>query len=392
MNRSELSAIVRLEDLRILEAVGVRSLADMAKQSPTRLSARLAFETRDQPHPVGPTSLCVATWIRRARTEVQRRQVISGQARPRTSGEGSMNPDHPWSWTRTRDGDRWTRRMAVALFAAVALGLGSSAGGLAAQETGWVWANNTELSFVSTSGNASSSTLGLKSAFVGSADVNTFKLELGGIRGETTFRSLTATGTASDFTVVEATDSELTAESYFARTRYDRSFGTAYGFGGAGWDRNTFAGIQNRYALVAGVGNAWVDTETSRFKTDLGATYTIQKDVSPAPGADDGFGGLRFSVDAMRQLTSTTQFTSVLVADENIEDTDDFRADWVNSLSVAMSDRLALKTSLQLLFDNKPSLLSVPLVDGGGSPTGTTVFTPSDQVDSVVTLTLVIKL
>ena len=72
--------------------------------------------------------------------------------------------------------------------------------------------------------------------------------------------------------------------------------------------------------------------------------------------------------------------------------TDDFRADWVNSLSVAMSDRLALKTSLQLLFDNKPSLLSLPLVDGGGSPTGTTVFTPSDQVDSVVTLTLVIKL
>ncbi len=391
MNRSELSTIVRLGDLPILEVAGVRTLADLAKQSPTHLSARLALETRQKPHPVGPTSLCVAAWIRRARTELQRRQIISGQARPRTSGEGDMHPNHPWSWTRTRDGDRWTRRMAVALFAAVALSLGSGVG-LDAQEAGWVWANNTELSFVSTSGNASSSTLGLKSAFAGSDDANTFKLELGGIRGETTFRSLTATGTASDFTVNEATNSELTAESYFARTRYDRSFGTAFGFGGAGWDRNTFAGIQNRYALVAGLGNAWVDTETARFKTDLGATYTIQKDVSPAPGADVGFGGLRFSVDAMKQLTPTTQFTSVLVADENIEDTDDFRADWVNSLSVAMSNRLALKTSLQLLFDNKPSLLSVPLVDGGGSPTGTTVFTPSDQVDSVVTLTLVIKL
>lgn len=391
MNRSELSTIVRLGDLPILEAAGVHTLADLAEQSPTRLSAEIGFQTRRRPHPVGPTSLGVAMWIRRARQELQRRRIVSGQARLRTSGEGSMSPHHPWSWTRTTDGDRWGRKMAVALFATVAITL---AGGveLAAQEAGWAWENSTELSFVSTSGNASSSTLGLKSAFVGAADVNTFKLEFGGIRGETTFRTLTATGTASNFTVNEATDSELTAESYFARGRYDRSFGTAYGFGGAGWDRNTFAGIQNRYALVAGLGNAWVDTETARFKTDLGATYTIQKDVSPAPGADDGFGGLRFSVDAMKQLTPTTQFTSVLVADENIEDTDDFRADWVNSLSVAMSDRLALKTSLQLLFDNKPSLLSVPLVDGGGSPTGTTVFTPSDEVDSVVTLTLVIKL
>ena len=108
--------------------------------------------------------------------------------------------------------------------------------------------------------------------------------------------------------------------------------------------------------------------------------------------ADDGFGGIRFSVEVMRQLSATTEFNSVLVADENIEDTDDFRADWLNSLSVAMSDRLALKTSLQLLFDNKPSLLGVPLIDGGGMPTGNTVLTPSDEIDSVVTLTLVIKL
>ncbi|NNF13432.1 MAG: DUF481 domain-containing protein [Gemmatimonadetes bacterium] len=391
MNHSDLSTIVRVEDLPILEAVGVRTLADLASQSPTRLSAGVGFETRLKPHPVGPTSLCVATWIRRARKELQRRRIISGQARPRTSGAEGISPHHPWSWTRTQDGDRWGRKMAVALLAAVAIGL-SSGDDAIAQEGGWAWENSTDLSFVSTSGNASSSTLGLKSALTGTQGVNAFKIELGGIRGETSFRTLTATGTPSNFTVVEETDSELTAESYFLRSRYDRSFGTAYGFSGVGWDRNTFAGIQNRYALVAGVGNAWVDGETSRFKTDIGATYTIQKDVSPVAGADDGFGGIRFSVEVMRQLSPTTEFNSVLVADENVEDTDDFRADWLNSLSVAMSDRLALKTSLQLLFDNKPSLLGVPLFDGGGAPTGTTVLTPSDEIDSVVTLTLVIKL
>ena len=154
---------------------------------------------------------------------------------------------------------------------------------VSAQESGFTWENATELSFVATGGNASSSTLGLKAALTGSDDGNAFKLEIGGVRGETGFRELTATGTPASFTVAEATRSELTAESYFARARADRSFGVAYGFGGAGWDRNTFAGVQNRYAFVTGVGRDWATTEDTRFKTDLGLTYTIQKDVDPAP-------------------------------------------------------------------------------------------------------------
>jgi len=261
-----------------------------------------------------------------------------------------------------------------------------------AQDGAYTWTNATELSFVSTGGNASSSTLGLKAALTAAGEANTFKFEAGGVRGETTFRSLTATGTPTSFTVGETTNSELTAENYFARGRYDRSFGTVYGFGGTGWDRNTFAGVQNRYAFVTGVGNAWTDTETARFKTDVGATYTIQKDVDPAPGADDGFGGIRLSVDAMRQLSETTNFTSMLIVDENMEDTEDLRADWINSLAVSLSDRLELKTSLQLLFDNQPSLLSVPLFDTGGNPVGSDVLSPGDKTDRILTLTLVIAL
>ena len=287
-----------------------------------------------------------------------------------------------------------TRRTsgAVTLAALVALA-GLTPDSASGQDAdGFTWENGTELSFVSTGGNASSTTLGLKSTFTGTGGPNTFKLEFGGIRGETTFRTLSATVTPTAFTVEETTDSELTAENYFVRSRYDRSLGTIFAFGGAGWDRNTFAGVQNRYSLVAGLGRAWVESETSRFKTDLGATYTIQKDVAPAPGADDSFAGLRLSVDAMRQLTESAGFTSVLVVDENLDDTDDLRADWTNALTVSISQRLALKTSLQLLFDNQPSLLSVPLFDTGGTPVGTDVLTPSDEVDTVLTMTLVITL
>ncbi len=281
------------------------------------------------------------------------------------------------------------RTLGVALTGVALL---ASANPVSAQDSGFTWQNATELSFVATGGNASSSTLGLKASLTGSDDLNTFKLDLGGVRGETGFRELAATGTPASFTVTETTRSELTAESYFARARADRSFGVVYGFGGVGWDRNTFAGVQNRYAFVTGAGRDWSTAEDTRFKTDLGLTYTIQKDVDPAPDADEGFGGIRLSVDAQRPLSATTTFASVLVVDENLENTDDLRADWTNSLSVSLSERLALKTSLQLLMDNQPSLLAVPLLDGGGTPSGTTVLTPGDKVDSILTLTLVITL
>ena len=249
----------------------------------------------------------------------------------------------------------------------------------------YTFENSTELSFVSTGGNASSSTLGLKSTLTATGGPSAFKIEVGGIRGETTFRTRTATGSATNFTVDETTSSQLTAENYFARGRYDRAFASAFAFSGAGWERNTFAGIQNRYSFVAGLGKPWVDSDTGRIKTDIGLTYTIQKDVDPAPDVDEGFGGVRLTVDAMRQLSGGAQFLSTLIVDENVEDTDDLRADWVNSLSVSLSERLAFKTSLQLLYDKQPSLQSVGLLDAGGVPTGTDVLTPGDKVDNILT-------
>ena len=148
------------------------------------------------------------------------------------------------------------------------------------------------------------------------------------------------------------------------KSRLDRALSeSAFIYGGADWDRNTFAGIQNRYGFVSGAGRSWFDTDSRKLKTDLGLTYTIQKDVVENPGTDDSFSGLRGSYDFFHKLTETTDLASVLVVDENLNDTEDLRADWTNSLAVAMSERLALKTSLQILFDNQPALTSVPLDD-----------------------------
>jgi putative salt-induced outer membrane protein YdiY len=252
------------------------------------------------------------------------------------------------------------------------------------------WENATELSFVATGGNASSTTLGLKASLTGTGAPNTVKLEVGGIRASSNITTRRAAGTTASFTVTETTSSEVTAESYFARSRYDRAFAGAFAFGGAGWERNTFAGVDNRYSLVTGVGRTWIEGETGRFKTDVGGTYTIQRDVQPTPGADEEFFGSRATVEAMRRLTTTADYSSVLIADQNLEETEDFRADWINSIAVTISQGLALKTSLQLLYDAQPANVPVPLFDTGGTQTGT-VSTQGDGVDSVVTVTLVIK-
>ena len=261
-----------------------------------------------------------------------------------------------------------------------------------AQDSSFVWRNATELSFVSTGGNASASTLGLKAVLTGTGGLNSAKLEVGGIRGETSFTTRTATGSIDSPVITETTKSQLTAENYFARARYDRALASAFVFFGAGWHRNTFAGIQNRYSSVAGLGKTLIDGESGRFKADAGATYTVQRDVDPAPGADDGYLGSRVTVDATRRVSASAAMASLMVFDERVEESGDYRFDWINSLKMALSEKLAFQTSLQLLFDNQPLLLPVALLDLSGEATGTKILTPGDKLDSILTLTLVIKL
>ena len=245
------------------------------------------------------------------------------------------------------------------------------------------WTDVAELTFVLTSGNASASTLGLKNTAERLWEKTSFKFSAGAVRTESGLTTRTAVGTPENFTVTEDTQSEVTAENYFLNGRLDRSLSDAsFLFGGVDWNRNTFAGIQNRYGLVAGAGRSWVEKETSRFKTDLGLTYTIQDDVIENPDVEDSFLGIRGSYDFFHKLTETTDLTSGLVLDENLNETDDFRANWTNAIAVAMSERLALKASFQILYDHDPALTTVPLGD-------VEVLTPLGKGDTAFTVAIV---
>ena len=89
--------------------------------------------------------------------------------------------------------------------------------------------------------------------------------------------------------------------------------------------------------------------------------------------------------------TRQRAFVSAIPRDENLYDTDNFRFDWVASIAVVLTEGLAFKTSFQMLFDNDPALIGVPLLDLSSLLTGQ-VQIPSQRVDSFLTMSLVIQL
>jgi len=260
------------------------------------------------------------------------------------------------------------------------------------------WTDTAELSFVATSGNTETDALGFKDKLQRTWERSLFTLNAGGIRVETTTTDRFAVGpSASNFNVVENSSRSVTAENYYLNGRFDRKITDRFfWFAGAGWDRNTFSGIENRYTGFGGVGNIWLDSDRTKFRTDYAATYTSQEDVLKDPNFNDKFTGARLSTTFLRKLGATSVFSNDFVADENLDDTADFRASMINSVSVSITKKLALKVSLQWLFDNRPSFKEIDLLDTNPTPPpalvkiGTVPF-ELDKLDSIFTTSLVVN-
>jgi len=261
-----------------------------------------------------------------------------------------------------------------------------------AQESDLGWAFTTELTGVWTAGNARTTTWGLDATLKHVWEHAEVKFEGGSVRSQSTLTTRTAVGTTENFQITEEETTEKTAEAFYARGRYDYTFSpNFYAFGGADWLRNTFSGIDSRFLFAAGAGNVWIDNERVKFKTDYSATYTFQEDVVTNPFIKTNFPGVRLAYDFFWDVSSTTEFTSVLTGDLNLDNTDDIRAVLANALLIDVIPHVAFKPSHVLLWRNEPSLTEVPLVDSGGTPTGETVVTPLKKLDSVFKVALVVK-
>ena len=260
-----------------------------------------------------------------------------------------------------------------------------------AQEAGASWYHSTELSFVRTGGNAVSSTFGIATTVTRSWDRTEVKIEAGGIRTRSTRYRRVAIGTETDYRVEENAESDISAENYRGQARIDRRFSERTSvFVQSGWTRNTFSGIRHRLVNVLGISTRLAASDTQRLRTAYGFTHTVQQDIVPDPEADGRFLGLRLSSEYWRKVTANTEWTSNLVMDGNGDDPSDLRADWTNSLSVAMSEHMGLKTSFRTTFDNRPALARLPLMSTGGEEVGN-VLVRRKELDRTFTVALVVS-
>ena len=254
------------------------------------------------------------------------------------------------------------------------------------------WHDTAELSYVVTAGNSETNTLGFRNKLWRAWEKSAFELNAGGVRAESTRKFAVAQDPTdpNNFDIEE--ESDLTAEAYFLNGRYDRKFTARFfWFTSAGWERNTFAGIDNRYTGVGGLGNQWFDTEKLKFRTDYSATYTKEDAVVSDPDFDDSFVGARLSYALEAKFGASTTFTSELIVDDNLEDTADLRGNLLNAVAVAMSKRLALKVSVRLLYDHQPAIGSFDLFDTAGTSIGT-VDDELDTLDTIFTTSLVFNI
>lgn len=290
------------------------------------------------------------------------------------------------------DGTRRYDRMAPALLVAWSVVFLVPAGSASAEEEGETqtgWRGSAEVSAVMTSGNSEAESFGAKAQFHRKWEKSGVRLEASGLRAESTTTRRFGVGTPGSFRLVEESTTELTAENYFLRSRYDRAITERFfWFVGAGWERNTFAGFDNRYSGTVGAGHQWIDTDDVRFSTTYGVTYTRQEEVV---GGSDSFAGVRLGYQYERQITPTTTFGSALLADANLDETSDYRLDSENWIQVSMTDRLALKVGLQALYDGEPSRVAVTLFDEAGEPTGATGLATLEELDLLWTAALVVK-
>ena len=169
------------------------------------------------------------------------------------------------------------------------------------------WTHSAEVSWVQTAGNSQSSTIGLADTSKRKWEKALLTLKVGGIRVNTTTITYTNVGGVPQ----KNENSETTAENYYLSGRYEQDITEKlFWYAGAGWARNRFAGIDNRYVGAAGVGNIWWDREDLKFKSDYALSYTQQTDVVEVPGRDPSFFGIRGSWDYLNKFGKNVDYVN----------------------------------------------------------------------------------
>ena len=260
------------------------------------------------------------------------------------------------------------------------------------------WTGQANLNLAGSYGNAGSGSLGVSAAAARQTGWLRVALEGGLLRTSTDTVTREAFGAPDAFSVQRTVVSQTSADRTHLRARFsepppeDGDTSPRF-FAAAGWERDAPAGVRSRYDLTVGVGTAWGRTragEPRPFETSLGLSAIHQRDQVADPDVESASLGLRLDVRAQTRYR-TADLALISASTWNLRNTDDLRLDVTGSASLPLSPRLAFRTSVQTLFDSRPSLERLSLFPVPGQPALGTVVAPRRGIDLIILAALVIR-
>jgi putative salt-induced outer membrane protein len=212
------------------------------------------------------------------------------------------------------------------------------------------WADEAELSFVSTGGNTEIVSLSgknlLKYTFTDKL-LGTWRL--GALYGET--------------------DNVKTAERYFTDLRLNYLFSDKiYFFGMGGWLQDKFTGIESRYFIGPGAGYRFFTGPKHFLDAEAGINFVTEDYTNNTE--EDFLEGRLYGL-YQYLFSEKNKFSQSLEFLYDFDDSDNYGINSETAFITALSNYLSLKTSYEIRHDNKPvpatlketdTILSVTLV------------------------------
>lgn len=207
---------------------------------------------------------------------------------------------------------------------------------------------NTDLGFVSVSGNTSVTTLSLGEKWIRRITPWEFRQELGAVYGKT--------------------DGTETSNLWKASLRGDYGFGRIFAlYARTAFDRNKFAGVKSRFAEGLGLVAKLAATDINQLNVEGGFELTQQDNLD---GTSDSFASLRAATSWKHMFSANAYFFQGIEILPNLDDSEDYRVNSETTIVAPLSSHVAMKASYQVRFDNLPSL----------NAAGTTPLRKSDRI------------
>ena len=186
------------------------------------------------------------------------------------------------------------------------------------------WKGSAEISFVNANGNTKSQTVANKDRFEYISGPALLELEAGALRA--------------------TSKSQLIAEQYFGSEKSGYKWSQKdYAFEKLRWDKDRFAGVNNRYDFTVGLGRLILDQKPDRLMAELGAGRVWEERLPPAPAND--FTSGRAYARYERALSPTSGFSQDAEYLHDFDSPRDYRLKTETALTAAVNTVLSLKTS-----------------------------------------------